>query len=151
MNFENVLASGFVVTGNAFLQELLTPNPDLNFSIDQSQTSAIQVEQDAQVLFVWNQTGPLTPWLTAIWRFDVFLEQMGPNEGPLVLPGQKIYDSTLNSDFFACPIPAGSVPVGLYRVTARMMLLGSGSLLNDTTASPVVSFEDLGLVQFHNA
>jgi hypothetical protein len=155
LSFENAFAAGFVISGTAVLQELLTP-PDINHpQIITPNPTAIQREQDAQVEFTWNQTGPLIGSLGAhTWRFDVFLEQMGPNEGPNIPFKLEPYSTTTGfQPSVICKIPKNTVPVGLYRVTARMMLL-LGTLIPatalDTNASPMVSFEDLGLVQYYN-
>jgi hypothetical protein len=151
MNFENVLAAGFTVSsGTAVLQELATlPDNDFPQVVTVGPT-AIQTEQDAQVEFTWSQTGPLVPWITATWRFDVFLEQMGPTEGPAIPYKTDPFVGTIGSKSYIVPIAKNTIPVGLYRVTARMMLIGPGLLL-DTAVSPIVAFEDLGFVQYHNS
>jgi hypothetical protein len=149
MPFENVLNAGITVSGSATLQEL--PSAGLPFpSLVTVGPVAIQQDQVSQVVFNWTQGGPLLPWITANWRFDVFLEQMGPSEGPAILFTTTPYIGAAGAFTSTLVIPAGTVPVGVFRVTARMMLLQAG-FTSDTSVSPVVAFEDLGLVQYHNA
>jgi hypothetical protein len=151
MNFENVLTSGFVVSGgSAVLQEFVTlPDSDFPQVITVGPT-AIQTEQDARVEFNWTQSGPLLPWITATWRLDVFLEQMGPLEGPTITYKTVPYVGASGPQTDFVNIPKNTIPVGLYRVTARMMLIGPG-LSAETAVSPIVAFEDLGFVQYHNS
>jgi hypothetical protein len=152
MNFENVFTGGIAITGTAVLQELLSPNTLASQLITVGPV-AIQREQNARVVFSWNQSGWMSIFLQGEWRFDVFLEQMGPNEGPAIPFTHTPVVPLVGAYTFICPIPANTVPVGLYRVTARMMLVptSSATAFSETSFSPVVAFEDLGLVQYHNA
>jgi hypothetical protein len=151
LSFENV-ASGVFASGSAVLQEMLSPNTNFPQLITVGPV-AIQREENARVVFAWNQTGPMVPFMQGEWRFDVFFEQMGPSEGPGIAFTHTPFVPVIGAYTFICPIPANTVPVGLYRVTVRMMLVptSSATAFSDTSVSPIVAFEDLGLVQYHNA
>jgi hypothetical protein len=151
LTFDNALTVGFSVSGTAQMQELSGPGGSFPSVVTTPPTS-IQLDQNSRLEFTWTQVGILSTMLTGIWRCDVFLEQMGPGEGPACAGVTTPFVPTSGHTYNVfCNIPAGSVPIGLYRVTARLMLLPNSSGGNPNALSPIAAFEDLGLVQYHNA
>ncbi len=152
LSFENALTVGFNVTGNSRLQEL-GPMPGGAMSpVITSPPISIQLDQNSRVEFKWKQTGVLSTMLMGIWRCDVFFEQMGPGEGPAIAGATFAFVQVDGHEYTVfANIPAGSVPVGVYRVTSRLMLLPNSSGGNPNALSPIAAFQDLGLVQYHNA
>jgi hypothetical protein len=156
LSFENALGGGFNMTATAVLKELPSlPGQDLfNPDVITPNPNAIQRDLNAEVFFTWNLTGPgFAMLMPQTWRFDVFLERMGIGEGPTIPLAIAPFVGTIGTYSASCPIPRLTVPVGLYRVTARMMLL-PGALTPatafDNLVSGMVAFEDLGMVQFYN-
>jgi hypothetical protein len=150
LTFDNALTVGFSVNGGSTLQELSGGG---GFpSVVTTPPTSIQLDQNSRVEFNWTQVGILSTMLTGIWRCDVFFEQMGPGEGPAVTGSTTAFVPVSGNNYTVfCNIPAGSVPIGLYRVTSRLMLLPNSSGGNPNALSPIAAFEDLGLVQYHNA
>lgn len=150
LTFDNALTVGFSVNGSSTLQELSGGG---GFpSVVTTPPTSIQLDQNSRVEFNWSQVGILSTMLTGIWRCDVFLEQMGPGEGPAITGSTTAFVPVSGNNYTVfCNIPAGSVPIGLYRVTSRLMLLPNSSGGNPNALSPIAAFEDLGLVQYHNA
>jgi hypothetical protein len=153
LSFENVTTIP-IISGSAVLQEVSSPNSNFPQLITVGPV-AVQTEQLSQVVFTWNQSGPMALFLYGEWRFDVFFEQMGHLEMLGPVPKQTVTYNPIAGTGFTATVTMlpGTIPVGLYRVTARMMLLPitSGSAFSDTAISPIVAFEDLGFVQYHNA
>jgi hypothetical protein len=148
LSLDNALTVGFNVSGYSQLVEL-GPFPGTGFPPGPNPTS-IQRDQNSRVEFSWTQIGILSTMLMGTWRCDVFLEQMGPGEGPAITGSTTAFVQVDGNAYnHSVNIPAGLVPVGLYRVTSRLMLLPIGG--NENSLSPIVGFEDLGLVQYHNA
>ncbi len=149
LSFENVLTTGaFNVSGAVnYHEKVMAPNGTYDPDVTNPNPASVQVDQDAFVRFNWNQNGILTTMLAGKWKLDVFFEQMGPSEGPAI-PSKLVPYESVNPKNYSVDvqIPAGTISEGLYRVTARLMLLPTAT----PGLSPICAFTDLGLIQYFN-
>lgn len=108
----------------------------------------IQADQPFQILFHWNQGGSGVWAIGAgIWRFEIFLELMGPGEAP-VPKGYFTTTQAGNSSpgFYAqkIDVPANTVVPGVYRVVCSMQLVVGG------VPKALAGFDDLGLIRIYD-
>ena len=114
-------------------------------------TGSIDVQQGATMNFQWTVGGLFCGlWAPpASWRCDVYFEALGNPFSVPALNAVTPHIPTIANQVYnvAVSIPAGAVPVGIYRVTARVMLTDQLS----PAQHPVVAFSDLGVIEFFQA
>ena len=108
----------------------------------------IQKDQDIHVHFRWNVSGLLHQLLVGSceWIGNVYLERMGPGEGPAV-PSQTVSFNASGAYALDVQIAGNTLPVGVYRVvtTLRARHITHGIML------PVAGFEDERLIEIYEA
>lgn len=140
LSFENTfMPSQFVASGVITTTE--GPGGDaLNLN-------AVRTDQTVTLTYDWTQSGNLVPLLNPAskWQFEIFLEAMGLSEFGPIAPQTIYYACTAGPHTISVTIAANTVPDGVYRVTARLMLLTPPAL----TASCIVAFADLGFANWY--
>ena len=143
LTVENVIPSGlFAISGNAHLHE----GPSTADLDEASPVNVIQRDQNVYVHFVWQQTGWLGKMLspTCRWEIRVYLEQTGAGEVGNPAPVNVAFQPAVNASYSAViTLPAYSLPQGVFKVIATVMLHGP---LGPT---PIASFEDIGILQVY--
>lgn len=107
----------------------------------------IQNDQPFKVRFNWRTAGPFVGFLSGgKWKCDVLFESMGGSESAFN-PSNIKSDAGVNGANYQLDInvPAFSLPVGLYRVVARMQWYFANG-----KPGPLVAFDDLGMIQIYN-
>ena len=108
----------------------------------------IQTDQPFKVVFEWDQVDG-SMWLAGgTWHFDIYLEQMGPEEAGTSpsgghITGSEPAEDTNGHKTFTKSVNPGEVVPGLYRVTVcQQYYVG-------TTPLALAMFGDIGLVRFY--
>ncbi len=114
---------------------LTNPNPRI-----------IQRDQATQFQFSWATSG----WLpavfdagTALWKFDVLCELMGPGEIGII---PSITSGNIQSNSVTLTIAPNSMPDGVVRFVVRMMLLPTG-----VSPCPICGFTEFPLVEYYQS
>ena len=109
-----------------------------------------QTDQPLKVKLQWRVKGALALIMAGKWECAVYLEEMGSGEypgGPFTKSVSMVakLDHTYNVEV---DIPENSIPVGLYRVTVAVSLIGPPPT---KAALPVVAFSDIGILKMYEA
>ncbi len=136
------------ITGNVNWYETATGG-DWDPVIQAPDPTIIHDDQDWLVqLKQLTQTGPIWgAWTGNQWHFRLYFEQIGLGEGP----GRLAITFAVNAGTpFVYPdqtinIPAGTVPVGIYKLYAELELVDQNGL------TPVSGLAELGNVKIINA
>ena len=117
-------------------------------------TQNIRTDQAWITQFDWRVTGMMNYFLDdehSIWKMQLFLEKMGPGEGPS-LP-------VVTESFIKLPLPhdythqyrveAGTVPPGIYRLAASLSLVCTVS--GSEVPYPVAAFAEGPVLRFYEA
>ena len=143
LTVDNVIPAGlFAINGNAHLHE----GPSTADLDEASPVNVIQRDQNVYVHFVWQQSGWLGKMLspTCRWEIRVYLEQIGAGEVGNPAPVNVAFQPVVNASYSTVvTLPAYSLPQGVFKVIATLMLHGP---LGPT---PLASFEDIGILQVY--
>lgn len=95
-------------------------------SVPERKSKLIRTDQDWGVTFNWSTAGNMAGSLAGDWHLRVYLEKMGPGDGPPVNPVTKKYETTADPQDYSesITIQKGTVPPGLYKVTAAITMTG---------------------------
>jgi len=109
-----------------------------------------QTEQPLKTKLKWRVRGALPLIMAGNWECAVYLEEMGKGEYsglPFTksVPLVAALDHTYLVDV---DIPHSTIPVGLYRVTVAVTLIGPPP---SNAVLPVVAFSDIGILRVYDA
>jgi hypothetical protein len=111
-------------------------------------TNIINTSQEWGVIFNWITAGSMAGSLSGKWTVTVYLERMGPQEGPDVPPEDVPYVTTVLPQNYSktITIHANTVPVGLYKLTTAVTMRGPLPLEIPT---PIAMVGDGPLIQIY--
>ena len=117
-------------------------------SAPQNATNIINTSQDWGVKFDWKTAQSMAGSLSGTWTVWVYLERMGPQEGPDVSPQDVPYVTTVLPQSYSKTITIikNTVPPGLYKLTTAVTMKGPGPLQIPT---PIAMVGDGPLIQVY--
>ena len=118
-------------------------------TVPENKTKIIRTDQDWGVLFNWTTSGLMAASLSGKWWVHVYLELMGPGEGPGVAPKDENYVTTALPQNYSkiITIPKNTVPPGLYKITAAITMTGPPPMQAPT---PIAMMGEGPLIQVYN-
>jgi hypothetical protein len=111
-------------------------------------SNIINTSQDWGVKFDWTTSGSMAGSLSGTWTVNVYLEQMGPGEGPAVAPQDVPYVTTTLPQNYSkiITIAKNTVPPGLYKLAVAVTMRGPLPLQIPT---PIAMMGDGPLIQVY--
>ena len=140
--FEATWLGDYAISGDIHMHE--GPRPPQNWPVV---NNIVQCNQELTVHFRWDVRTSYGEAFNPQCKFlcRVYLEQMGPGEGPdnfegtcpIICQDNQHYNYYIN-------IHAGDVPAGAYRMVCTLTMLNPSN-----NPLPVAAFADLGIIQFY--
>jgi hypothetical protein len=111
-------------------------------------SNIINTNQDWGVIFDWKTSGSMAGSLSGTWTVWVYLERMGPLEGPNVPSEDEPFVAASSAHNYSktIKIAKNTVPVGLYKLTTAVTMRGPNP---DQIPTPIAMLGDGPLIQVY--